>query len=51
MAKQLRSQAEDVVHRILPLLGAVSVADERGVGAQLEALEVTQLRNMEEMKL
>ena len=41
----------DDLHRILPLLGAVSVGDERGVGARLEALEVTQRRNMEEMKM
>ena len=40
----------DDLHRILPLLGAVSVADERGVGARLEALEATQKRNMEDMK-
>ena len=35
---------------ILPLLGAVSVGDERGVGARLEALEQSHRKSMEEMR-
>ena len=40
----------DDLPRVVPLLGAVSVSDERSVGARLEALEVAQKKNMEEMK-
>ena len=40
----------DDLPRVLPLLGAVSVGDERGVSARLEALESTQSKNMEEMR-
>ena len=40
----------DDLPRVLPLLGAVSVGDERGVSARLEALEVSQRQNMDEMK-
>ena len=40
----------DDLPRVLPLLGAGSVGDERGVSARLEALESTQSKNMEEMK-
>ena len=32
------------------MLGAVSLGDERGVAARLEALEIGQMRNMEEMR-
>ena len=40
----------DDLPRVLPLLGAVSVGDEQGVSSRLEALEITQKKNMEEMK-
>ena len=40
----------DNLPRVLPLLGAGSVGDERGVSARLEALESTQRKNMDEMK-
>ena len=40
----------DDLPRVLPLLGAVSVGDEQGVSACLEALETAQRTGMEEMK-
>ena len=40
----------DDLRRVAPLLGAVSVSDERGVAARLEALELSQRQGMEEMK-
>ena len=40
----------DDLPRILPLQGAVSVGDERGVSARLEALEHSQRKSMDEMK-
>ena len=42
-------QSEDL-HRVLPLLGALSVSDERTVAVRLEALEATQRNNMVEMR-
>ena len=38
------------LRRVAPLLGAVSVSDERGVAARLEALELSHRREMEEVK-
>ena len=46
---RLTVQSDDL-HRIAPLLGAVSVGDERGVAARLEALEIAGKKNMEEMR-
>jgi hypothetical protein len=40
----------DDLPRVMPLLAAVSVSDERSVSARLEALEAAQQRGMEEMK-
>ena len=40
----------DDLRRVAPLLGAVSVSDERGVAARLEALELSQRQVMEEMR-
>ena len=40
----------DDLPRVMPLLAAVSISDERGVSARLEALESAQQRGMEEMK-
>ena len=40
----------DDLPRVLPLLGAVSVGDERGVSARLEALEAAQRAGMDEMR-
>ena len=40
----------DDLPRVLPLLGAVSVGDERGVAARLEALEAAQRASMDEMR-
>ena len=40
----------DDLPRILPLLGAVSVGDERGVSARLESLEAAQRAGMDEMR-
>ena len=40
----------DDLHRVLPLLGAVSVGDERGVSARLEALEAAQRAGMDKMR-
>ena len=42
-------QSEDLP-RVLPLLGALSVGDERSVAARLEALEGSQRQNMMEMR-
>jgi hypothetical protein len=42
-------QSDDLA-RIAPLLEAVSIGDERGVSARLEALEAAQRAGMEEMK-
>ena len=42
-------QSEDL-SRVLPLLGALSVGDERSVAARLEALEASQRQNMLEMR-
>ena len=42
-------QSEDLT-RVLPLLGALSVGDERSVAARLEALEGSQRQNMMEMR-
>ena len=41
----------DDLRRVAPLLGAVSVGDERGVAARLEALEFSHRKGMEEMKM
>ena len=40
----------DDLPRVLPLLGALSVGDERGVAARLEALELAQKQSMSDMK-
>ena len=40
----------DDLRRVAPLLGAVSVSDERGVAARLEALELSHRQGMEEVK-
>ena len=40
----------DDLPRVLPLLGAVSINDERGVNARLEALETNQNKTLDEMK-
>ena len=40
----------DDLRRVAPLLGAVSVGDERGVAARLEALEHSHRQGMEEVK-
>ena len=40
----------DDLPRVLPLLGALSVGDERAVSARLEALEAAQRQNMVEMR-
>merc|ERR1719319_328205 len=40
----------DDLRRVAPLMGAVSMSDERGVAARLEALELSQRKGMEEMK-
>ena len=40
----------DDLPRVLPLLGPVSVGDECGVSARLEALEASQRKSMGEMK-
>merc|ERR1719319_2072402 len=40
----------DDLRRVAPLLGAVSVSDERGVAARLEALELSHRKGMEEVK-
>ena len=40
----------DDLPRVLPLLGAVSVGDEQGVSARLEALETAQRTGMDEMR-
>ena len=40
----------DDLPRVLPLLGAVSISDERGVSARLEALECNQEKTLNEMK-
>ena len=40
----------DDLPRVLPLLGALSVGDERSVAARLEALELAQKQSMVEMK-
>ena len=42
-------QSEDL-HRVLPLLGALAVSDERTVAVRLEALEAAQRNNMVEMR-
>ena len=39
----------DNLHRVAPLIGAVSLGDERGVAARLEAMEILNKKNMEEM--
>ena len=46
---RLLVQSDDLP-RILPLLGAVSVGDERGVAARLEALEVSHQQGMKEVR-
>ena len=59
MMKQLSDQdnlprftiQSDDLRRVAPLLGAVSVGDERGVAARLEALEFSHRKGMEEMKM
>ena len=40
----------DDLPRVLPLLGALSIGDERAVAARLEALEAAQRQNMIEMR-
>ena len=40
----------DDLQRVLPLLGALSVSDERSVAARLEALEASQRQNMLEVR-
>ena len=40
----------DDLPRVLPLLGAIGVSDERGVSARLESMEANQKRAFEEMK-
>ena len=40
----------DDLPRVLPLLGALAVGDERGVAARLEALELAQRQSMVDMK-
>ena len=42
-------QSDDLT-RVIPLLGALSVGDERSVSARLEALELSQKQNMIEMR-
>ena len=46
---RLLVQSDDLP-RILPLLGAVSIGDERGVAARLEALEVAHHQEMKEVR-
>ena len=46
---RLSVQSDDLP-RILPLLGAVSIGDERGVAARLEALELVQRQDMKELR-
>ena len=40
----------DDLRRFLPLLGAVSIGDERGVSARLEALETSHRKDIGELK-
>ena len=49
MLPRLMVQSDDLP-RILPLLGAVSIGDERGVAARLEALEVAHSQEMKEVR-
>ena len=46
---QFLVQSDDLP-RVLPLLGALSVGDERGVAARLESLELAQRQSMSDMK-
>ena len=45
---RLTIQSNDL-QRVAPLLNAVSIGDERGVSARLEALEIAMQKNQEEM--